>query len=133
MLFDRQAALPVATIRSRSPFARLASRARGSRAAGWSWLRPRLVPVLVALTGMFAVLGSAEYLTRLARRTPADVEPSADPGRVAALHLDTDPQPGVLTIEPLQGAIITIDGNPVGRVLQLPSQPLQIHLVAADR
>jgi hypothetical protein len=76
MLFDRPAPLPVATARSRSHVATFASRARG----GWLWLRPRTVPLIVALAGMFAVLGAAEYLSRLARYTPQTTQVTvADP------------------------------------------------------
>jgi len=137
MLFDSPAArLPVATIRSHSPVARWASLVRGSRAAGWRWLRPRLVPVLVAVTGMFAVLGSAEYLTRLARRTPtqATMPATYDPPREVAVVQPASE--GVLTIE--QGVtppVLFIDGNPApaGTRIELPSQPLLIRLVPANR
>jgi hypothetical protein len=33
----------------------------------WTWLRPRTVPMIVALAGMFAVLGATKYLPDLCR------------------------------------------------------------------
>lgn len=71
MLFDRPASLPIATIRSTSTRAAFASQLRGLRTRSWRWARPRLVPLMVAVVGMLAVLGAAEYLTHLARYTPA--------------------------------------------------------------
>ena len=56
------------------PVARVRPRGAGSRAlvmmgdlqlwlaARWSWLRPRTIPVLVAVAGMLFVLMSADYL-----------------------------------------------------------------------
>ena len=55
----------MATVRAREPrgiaIAMLAALARWF-AARWTWLRPRLVPVLVAAIGMVLVLISADYL-----------------------------------------------------------------------
>ena len=76
MLFDRPASLPTATVHSPSHLASFANQLRGTRARSWRWMQPRLVPLMVALVGMLAVLGSAEYLTHLARYTPvAEVHP----------------------------------------------------------
>jgi hypothetical protein len=33
----------------------------------WAWLRPRTVPLIVALAGMIAVLGATRYLSALCR------------------------------------------------------------------
>jgi hypothetical protein len=74
MLFDaRPASLPTATIHSTTASEAFASRVRGLRTSGWRWARPRLVPLTVAIVGMLAVLGAAEYLTHLARYTPPSV------------------------------------------------------------
>jgi len=64
-------------------------------------MQPRLVPLMVALVGMLAVLGAAEYLTHLARYTPvAAIQPvSLEPtpilvdGKPAALGRLPSPQP----------------------------------------
>jgi len=112
MLFDRPASLPVATMRSKSKRAALASHLRGIRITSWRWARPRLVPATVAIVGMLAVLGSAEYLTRLARHTPE--------------------QPAVVQHEPqLASMPMTVDAPLVGTVMQLPvnGAPLRIRLV----
>jgi len=71
MLFDRPASLPIATVHSSSHLVTFANQLRGTRDRGWRWMRPRLVPLVVAVVGMLAVLGAAEYLTHLARYTPA--------------------------------------------------------------
>ena len=73
MLFDRPASLPTATIHSAS----FASQLRGQRARAVRWVRPRLVPLSVAIVGMLAVLGAAEYLTHLARYTPPSITSTA--------------------------------------------------------
>ncbi|MGE3768522.1 MAG: hypothetical protein AB7L94_40100 [Kofleriaceae bacterium] len=39
--------------------------------AHWQWLRPRTVPVLVAVAGMFAMLHSVSYLARPFQRSMA--------------------------------------------------------------
>ncbi len=123
--------------------ATVASRLRGARSASWQWFKPRTVPVIVALTGMLAVLGSAEYLTRLARRTPQqavmEMEMEMEPARIATLQAAAlDPPPGVLTID--QGppsAFVILDRNPLplGRIIQLPSSgyPIRIQLVPTAR
>ncbi len=135
MFLDRPASLPTATARARSPIVQLASRLRGTRAAGWRWLRPRMVPVAVALTGMFLVLGSAEYLTRLARRTPAtDYSTSVASERAPSTNrLPSATNPIHITGVP--GATVVLDGNPspVGHAIQMPAQPLFIRLVPLSR
>ncbi len=76
MLFDRPVSLPTATVHSSSHLTTFANHLRGTRDRSWRWMQPRLVPLMVALVGMLAVLGSAEYLTHLARHTPvAEVQP----------------------------------------------------------
>ncbi|MFT3691652.1 MAG: hypothetical protein QM831_00840 [Kofleriaceae bacterium] len=37
---------------------------------GWSWFRPRTVPVLVAALGLLAVLASADYLRHVKTAPP---------------------------------------------------------------
>ncbi len=103
MLFDRPVRLPIAKMRSPSRIAAFVSHARGARSTTWRWTRPRLIPAVVAIAGMLAVLGSAEYLTRLARHTPeqpALVQP-AEP-QLAALPLTAD-APLVGTVVPANG------------------------------
>lgn len=76
MLFDRGSELPQATIQ-RAPaewgdvVAGDFMRWLGTR---WTWLRPRLVPVVVALVGMLGMLEAVDYLSH---------PPNAD---VPALH-----------------------------------------------
>ncbi len=36
----------------------------------WAWVRPRVIPMLVAVAGMFAVLGATRYLSNLAHGDP---------------------------------------------------------------
>jgi hypothetical protein len=127
MLFDRPASLPIATMRSSSRVATFRSRLRGARSNGWRWVRPRLVPATVAIVGMLAVLGSAEYLTHLARYTPE--QPTVVVEQQVA-RVDNAPSPGVLLIEQgPPGAMILLDGNPIGRMIQLPANPVQLELV----
>jgi len=126
MLFDHPAELPVATVRSRSWFAGSASRLRGGLVARWRWLQPRTVPVIVALAGMVALLASANYLTNLAHQPPERLSPAQqlEPDRVASLAVDTDPDPGILTITVGPSPVlVTIDGNPppVGAVIEMPA------------
>jgi hypothetical protein len=66
MLFDQPRELPIATVRRAggSTFARWMGAFRHWIGARWSWLRPRTVPVVVALVGMFAVLNAVNYLAR---------------------------------------------------------------------
>jgi hypothetical protein len=68
VLTDRGTELPIATVVA-LPFAHStwATRQRaafvGWLAAQWQFMRPRVAPSLVALVGMFAVLGSMRALT----------------------------------------------------------------------
>lgn len=66
MLWNRGRELPTATI-LRAPHSGLA-RALGGFARWlqdrWSFVRPRAVPAIVALVGMFAVLNAVNYLAR---------------------------------------------------------------------
>lgn len=84
MLFDQARELPIATV-LRAP------RTGTARAIGalsrwlvvrWTWLRPRTVPAVVALVGMFAVLNAVNYLSR----------PPAAASRIVD-HPNTDVQP----------------------------------------
>ena len=66
MLFDRSRELPIATVR-RARHAKLAVLAGDLRRwldLRWDWLRPRMVPVLVALASLFAVMQSLSYMAR---------------------------------------------------------------------
>lgn len=63
-------ALPVATLRPGAWQARhrvLGGHVQRWLAMQWAWLRPRTLPMIVALAGMFAVLGATRYLSALAR------------------------------------------------------------------
>ncbi len=66
MLWNQARELPTATV-LRAPHSTVA-RAIGdlSRWFGvrWAWLRPRTLPALVALAGMFAMLNAVDYLAR---------------------------------------------------------------------
>lgn len=83
MWFDTPGELPVATVlRGRATVTERALGAlQGWLAARWTWLRPRTVPVLVALAGMVAVIQAVDYLAhppadQLASRAP---QPGAAP------------------------------------------------------
>jgi hypothetical protein len=119
VLFDHPAPLPVARLRSHS-VSDLASRLHGARVDGWRWLRPRAVPATVAIVGMLAVLGAAEYLTRLARRTPIQTVamPATQPQQVA----EVAPPVIIVSRTDNQGTQILIDGNPApaGTTLDVP-------------
>lgn len=136
MLFDRRAALPVATIiieqgRSRSWLATAASWSRGIQARAWQFLKPRLVPLAVALTGMFAVLGSAEYLTRLARHTPEQSTPVVQPEQLATLRPDTMVAPESTDVSNQGVTVISTDGDlsPLGLMQLQSGEAMPIRLV----
>ncbi|HVK83705.1 MAG TPA: hypothetical protein VM513_06340 [Kofleriaceae bacterium] len=66
MLFDRGSELPQATVRRAPPD-------WGDLLAGdflrwsitrWQWLRPRMVPVVVAFIGMLGMLEAVDYLSQ---------------------------------------------------------------------
>jgi hypothetical protein len=66
MLFDLPPSeLPVATVRSHGITA-VASGLRRWMAARWQWFRPRSIPVMVAVLGTAALVGSGRYLSNLA-------------------------------------------------------------------
>jgi hypothetical protein len=58
VLFDRGYELPKATLIAHAPLAHL----RAWLLDRWTWLAPRMVPVVVAAIGMIFVLISADYL-----------------------------------------------------------------------
>jgi hypothetical protein len=132
-IFNRPANLPVATMRSASRTATFACHVRAARSTGWRWVRPRLVPATVAILGMLAVLGSAEYLTQLARYTPDQPASVIEP-QIASLPapapVDRD---HVLVIDHQMPMLLIVDGTPmpIGSVLRLPSSgaPVQLRLV----
>lgn len=135
MLFDHPASLPIATMRSSSRVDRLISELRAAR----RWVRPRLVPAAVAIVGMLAVLGSAEYLTHLARYTPEpptaiDQAQAQVHAQVAQLRADSEPPRAVVLLEQgPPGAVIVLDEHaglaPLGPMIQLPSHPVPLKLV----
>ncbi len=67
VIFDRPPTVfPVATIiphDARAHSLALLGGLRGWLAARWSWLRPRMVPVLASAIGTSLVIASANYLT----------------------------------------------------------------------
>jgi hypothetical protein len=67
--FDGAAKLPTATLLpARSEVrSRLLGDLRHWLAPRWGWVRPRAVPILAAVIGMFAVIGVEKYLSALAR------------------------------------------------------------------
>lgn len=72
MLFDaRPAALPVARVRSGSWTGSAAARLRGALEAMAGWVRPRVVPLAVAVASAVALLSAADYLSNLARTPPS--------------------------------------------------------------
>lgn len=128
-IFNRPASLPIATMRSASRTETFVSRVRGARSTGWCWVRPRLVPATVAIIGMLAVLGSAEYLTQLARYTPEQAVAISEP-QIASLPAPPPIEDG-LSIATSEWLLLDGKPTPIGRVLQLPSSgaPVQIRLV----
>ena len=90
MLFDKGRELPVATLRRapHSTFARMIGELQQWLAARWSWLRPRTLPVAVAIAGMFAVIGAVDYLRRApaAAITMAD-GPATEPAPAYGFHV----------------------------------------------
>jgi hypothetical protein len=85
MLFDQPRELPVATVH-RAPGS-IGSRIAGALqrwiAARWSWLSPRMVPVIVAAIGLVLVVNAVNYLSQPAAASicagaaaPADPPPS---------------------------------------------------------
>ncbi|HEX7836885.1 MAG TPA: hypothetical protein VF469_05450 [Kofleriaceae bacterium] len=87
MLFDGlPAELPTAMLLPGASHARhrvIGGRLRHWLDDRWAWLRPRTVPLIVALVGMIAVLGSTKYLSTYAcgtaRRTYVLYEDSPSP------------------------------------------------------
>jgi hypothetical protein len=70
---EAPAGLPTATLRRTASQARhrvLGGYLKGWIASHWAWLRPRTVPMLVAIAGMFAVLRATGYLSDLAHGDP---------------------------------------------------------------
>lgn len=72
-LFDGLAELPTATLLPGTAEARrrvIGSHLRRWLDIRWAWLRPRAVPMIVALAGMMAVLGTTKYLSSYAGGGP---------------------------------------------------------------
>lgn len=67
--FDGAARLPTATLLpARSEVrSRVVGDLRRWLAPRWGWVRPRALPILAAVLGMFAVIGVEKYLSALAR------------------------------------------------------------------
>ena len=77
--------LPVATVILREPGARVAADTKRWAARRWSWLRPRALPIMVAVVGLVCVVASGRYLSRYAT--------SGAPPRTASLDIVQDAQP----------------------------------------
>lgn len=74
MIFDQPPVeLPVAAVVPRASRAQLAADLRAWFVAKWAWFRPRTIPMIVAVLGMLAVIGSANWLRAYARQTPERV------------------------------------------------------------
>lgn len=52
-----------------------------------TWLRPRTLPVLVALVGMFAVLNAVNYLARPPATAPLIDQPNTDVQPTYGFHV----------------------------------------------
>ena len=85
MLFDQPRELPVATLRSArtSITAQVAGALQQWLAARWDFLRPRMVPVIVAAIGMVLVINAVNYLAQppapIAASMSASNEPAPQP------------------------------------------------------
>jgi hypothetical protein len=77
--------LPVATVILREPGARVAADTKRWAAQRWSWLRPRALPIVVAVMGLVCVVASGRYLSRYAT--------NGAPPRTASLDHAADAQP----------------------------------------
>jgi hypothetical protein len=64
MLFTA-ADLPQAIVIPREGSARFTADTRRWASARWSWLRPRTLPMLVAFTGLVAIVASGRYLANM--------------------------------------------------------------------
>jgi hypothetical protein len=118
MLFDLPPGeLPRATLRPRRSRGQMSvwsgdfDRWLGAR---WTWLRPRVIPVLVAVAGMFAVIASANYLRTFAQRPPErlvvhtqDIVVAPPSATVATVWVETGPA----------GVQLLMDREPVTQIL----------------
>lgn len=77
--------LPVATVIIREPGARVAADTMRWAARRWTWLRPRALPIMVAVVGLLCVIASGRYLSRYAT--------NGAPPRTASLDNVQDAQP----------------------------------------
>jgi hypothetical protein len=60
---DRE--FPKAILLPREPVERARYELRRGASESWLWVKPRIVPILVAFAGMLFVLASAEYLSHV--------------------------------------------------------------------
>jgi hypothetical protein len=119
MLFDVRPQLPIAELRSRTWSASLRARTRAAVTARLAWLRPRLLPLAVAITSAFALLGAADYLSNLARRVPDHSPVARSQARKAQA------KPAVIEIDLLDrlDLIGVLDGEPMGPLVELNVSP----------
>lgn len=83
MLFDRGRELPVATVYG----APLRDQLVRWFAARWAWLRPRALPVAVALVGMFVVLNAVNYLAHPPAAAAVAASAPQDPAPAYGFHI----------------------------------------------
>jgi hypothetical protein len=114
MLFDLPPGeLPRATVRPRRSRAQMAAwsgdltRWLGAR---WTWLRPRLLPVVVAFAGMFAMIASANYLRSFAQ-----------PPERLTVHVA---QPQVPATAGASVATVWVETGPAGVQLLMDREPV---------
>lgn len=67
----------------------------------WAWLRPRSVPMAVALASLFAVLGAAKYLA----------DPGGGPHEVTRAYLLDRPLAQVCRDSPTAGLVVVRSGD----------------------
>jgi hypothetical protein len=119
MIFDQPPAeLPVATLVPRDGKTRMRADFYAWVAAKWNWFKPRTVPMLVAAAGMFAVIGSANWLRNYARRAPERLVATQQPVNDALVIGELpDPEPAKIVIEVgPPNAVITLDGKAVDKL-----------------
>jgi hypothetical protein len=122
MLFDVRPQLPIAELHSRSWAASLRARSRAVVMARLAWLRPRALPLVVAITSAFVLLGAADYLSNLARRVPANSPVARSEVRKAEAKRT---EPAVIEIDLLDrlDLITILDGEPMGPLRELAVSP----------
>ena len=65
--------LPRAIVVPREATSRFAADTKRWAINRWSWIRPRTLPMLVAVTGFFAIVASGRYLSNMVAKPPRAV------------------------------------------------------------